>query len=94
MVLGPPADMKEAPEYVGLVRIGLMALGAALDVRVLDLSDQASIQAALQAQGTKALSARLRSAIAGASAVPRDRRLFLATAAAVAGVMELGAELP
>lgn len=93
IALGPSADAKEPPEHVGLVRLGLVALGSALAVRVVDLGSQEAILEALSTTTSKGLATRLRTVIVGGNAVPRDRRLLLATAAAVAGALAAGADL-
>lgn len=85
IVIAPPAEPAEPPEHVAVVRLGLMALGQAFRVEVYDLGDPAALYAALGVEASKGIPSRLRSAVAGPSAVPRDRRILLATAAAVAG---------
>ena len=85
IVLGPQAEPAERPEHVAIVRLGLMALGQAFTIRVIDLNDHEALYAALDITGPKGLASRLRAAVAGPGAVPRDRRILLATAAAVAG---------
>lgn len=85
MVLGPQAEPSEPPEHVAVVRLGLMALGQAFNVRVVDLHDHAALYAALGIDGAKALAPCLRESVSGPGAVVRDRRILFATAAAVAG---------
>jgi hypothetical protein len=85
VVLAPQADPREPPEHIALVRLGLMALGQAFHVPILDLHDPVALYAALGIAGSKAMASTLRSAVRGPSAVSRDRRVLLATAAAVAG---------
>jgi hypothetical protein len=85
LVLGPQADPKELPEHIALVRLGLMAIGQAFQVRILDLHDPGELYAALGVEGSKGIAGVLRAAVKGPTAVPRDRRVLLATAAAVAG---------
>jgi len=85
VVLAPQADPREAPEHIALVRLGLMALGQAFRVPILDLHDPEALYAALGVEGSKGVASTLRDAVRGPSAVSRDRRVLLATAAAVAG---------
>ncbi len=85
VVLAPQADPKEPPEHIALVRLGLMALGQAFQVQILDLHDPETLYATLGIAGSKGLAGVLRNAVKGPSAVARDRRVLLATAAAVAG---------
>ena len=87
VVIAPQADLAEPPEHIALVRLGLMAIGQAFNVQVIDLHDPAALYATLGIAGSKGLASTLRSAVRGPSAVPRDRRVLLATAAAVAGRM-------
>lgn len=84
MVLGPQAESSEPPEHVAVIRLGLMALGQAFKVEVIDLHDVAALYAALGIENVKGLAPCLRAAVAG-PAVVRDRRILFATAAAVAG---------
>jgi len=86
MVLGPQAESSEPPEHVAVIRLGLMALGQAFKVEVIDLHDVAALYAALGIENVKGLAPCLRAAVAG-PAVVRDRRILFATAAAVAGTM-------
>lgn len=85
MVLGPQADAAEPPEHVAVVRLGLMALGQAFRIEVIDLHDLDALHEALGVDGPKGVAPLLRTLVKGPSAAPRDRRLLLATAAAVAG---------
>lgn len=85
IVLGPQAEPKEPPEHVAIIRLGLMALGQAVRVEVADMGDPEALYSALGVVGSKGLAAKLRASVVGPSAVPRDRRILLATAAAVAG---------
>lgn len=89
VVLAPQADLAEPPEHIALVRLGLMALGQAFQVRILDLHNPADLYEALGIESSKGIAPTLRASVRGPTAVPRDRRVLLATAAAVAGWREV-----
>lgn len=85
IVLGPPANPHEAPEAIGVVRLALFAIGQTFGVRVLDLGDPKALYAALGVSQSRALTGEFRDGIAGDVVVPRDKRILVATAAAIAG---------
>jgi hypothetical protein len=88
VVLAPQADPRELPEHIALVRLGLMAIGQAFQVQVVDLHDPETLYMALGIDSSKGVASVLRGSVKGPTAVPRDRRVLLATAAAVAGWRE------
>jgi hypothetical protein len=94
IVLGPQAEPSEPLEHVAVVRLGMMALGQAFKIEVIDLNDHEALYDALGIDGSKALAPCLRAAVAGPAAAPRDRRILFATAAAVAGTMGRAATGP
>lgn len=87
VVLGPSADPKERTEHVGLIRLGLMTIGTACGIQVLDMGDPDELYAALGIDGPKGVAGKLRTYIDGPHAVSRDRRVTTATASALAGAL-------
>lgn len=85
ITLAPQTDQKELPEHVGIVRLGLMTLGVAFRIQVIDLGDVDDLYRALSVDSQRGLSARVRNSISGPVTFPRDKGILMAMAAAVAG---------
>jgi hypothetical protein len=85
IALGPQAEPREPPEHIAIVRLALMTLGQAFRVTVYDFGDKRKLYEALGLRMTeqRQFGGRIRTAIGGVP-VSRDKRVVLATAAAVA----------
>lgn len=94
LAFGPPCDPTEDPANVALVRLALRTIGDLLRIPVYDFGTYDLLQAAFTVDDPRAVSAYVRRAVNRAP-LSRDKRVLLATAAAVAGAQACAvAEIP